>query len=249
MIKALIFDINGTVTDIFTDESKDEVYRILSNLLDYQGIQLSPEKVRDLFWELNKRQRRESLEEYPEFDAAAIFREIIDTYATEYTRSLSLEKWAELPGFLAEVFRAATRCKLELYSGVREVLEYLAPRYRLAAISDGQSLWAVPELNSVGLLDYFHPLLVSSDFGYRKPDMRLYQEVLDELDVKADEVLFIGNDMYRDVWGPNQLGIKTVFFKSNQGDQKSRGVDPDYVIYRFTELPEAIRFLEEKSKR
>ena len=75
MIKALLFDINGTVSDILTDESGPEVYRVVANLLSYQGIELGPDAVRDLFWEINKRQRRVSGEEHPEFDAVKIFAE------------------------------------------------------------------------------------------------------------------------------------------------------------------------------
>ena len=38
VIKGIIFDINGTLSDIHTNEWHDEVYRVLSNLFSYQGI-------------------------------------------------------------------------------------------------------------------------------------------------------------------------------------------------------------------
>ena len=72
----------------------------------------------------------------------------------------------------------------------------------------------------------------------------MFKTALDAMNLTPDEVLFIGNDMFRDVLGPKQMGIRTVFFKSNQGDQKARGAEPDYIIYSFNQLPEAIRFLE-----
>jgi len=56
----------------------------------------------------------------------------------------------------------------------------------------------------------------------------------------------VGNDMYRDVYGAQRLGMKTVFFKSNQGTQEKEGVKPDYIIYNFPELLNAIRFFEER---
>ncbi len=243
MIRGLLFDLNGTVVDIWTDESSGEIYRMLANLLDYQGVRIEPEELRRQFYDINKRQRRESFEEHPEFNVAAIFQEIVDRYGSAYTRTLPPERLAQLPGFLAETFRAASRSKLQLYPGVREVLDYLKARYMLAAVSDGQSLWAHPELQSVGLADYFDPVLVSSDFGFRKPDARMFEFALAEMELKPEEAVFIGNDMYRDVWGAHQAGMKTVFFQSNQGDWKSRGVEADYIIYNFRELPEAIRFL------
>ncbi len=249
MIRGLLFDINGTVIDILTNEYHEDAYRMLSNLLSYQGIFLGADEVRRLFFEINRRQRKESHEKYPEFDAVEIFRELVDRYGTDYTRALSFEKRDSLPVLLAEAFRAATRFKLELYPDVMPVLDSLKKTYRLAALSDGQSAWAIPEMNTVGLLDLFNPVLISSDFGYRKPDRRLFEEALLDLDMEPSEVLFIGNDMYRDVLGAHDLGMKTVFFKSNQGEQRHMGAEPDYIIYRFAELPEAVRFLSEKAER
>lgn len=243
--RGIVFDINGTLVDILTDEGRDDIYRTLSNLLDYQGISLDPETIRELYFQLNKEQRRTSEEEHPEFDAVAIFRDIIARHATTFTRQLPAEKSAALPRLCAEVFRAASRLKLELYPGVEAVLAGLRDQYQLAAVSDGQSAWAVPELRAVGLSEYFNPVIVSGDLGYRKPDPRIFEAALAGMGLTAPEVLFVGNDMYRDVFGAHRLGLKTVFFRSNQGDQERRSVEPDYIIYDFAELPRAIRFLEE----
>ncbi len=244
MIKALFFDLNGTVIDIRTDESGPDVYRTLSNLLDYQGVRLSPDEFRDAFWERNKKQRKSSPEFYPEFDAVGIFESILLDYGTEFTRRLPKTIQKTLPLLLAQAFRAATRFQLQLYPGVTDILDMLGERYLLAAVSDGQSAWAIPELNSVGLSAYFKEVVVSSDLGYRKPDPRIFRIVLDKLNLTPEEVLFIGNDMYRDVCGAKRVGMKTIFFQSNQGDRKPRDEEPDYIIYDFRQLPEAVRFLD-----
>lgn len=244
--KALIFDINGTVSDILTTESKDEIYFYVANFLSYQGIKISGEQLCDEFWEINKRQRRESKEEFPEFSVIGIFDEIINRYATNFTESLPKDKLKWLPEYTAQAFRAATLLQLKLYPYVREVLDELKSEYKLAALSDGQSIWAVPELASVGLLDYFEPIIVSSDFGYRKPDNRMYSMVCEKLEIKPADAVMIGNDQYRDVWGGKMFGMETIFFKSNQGDQRMREIEPDYIIYKFADLINAINFLEEK---
>jgi len=41
-----------------------------------------------------------------------------------------------------------------------------------------------------------------------------------------------------------QQGIKTVFFSSNQGRKQAEGVKPDYIIYQFPEMRQAIEFFE-----
>jgi putative hydrolase of the HAD superfamily len=54
--------------------------------------------------------------------------------------------------------------------------------------------------------------------------------------------------MYRDIYGAQRLKMKTVFFKSNQGQQEREGVKPDYVIYKFPELLDAIRFFKDSNE-
>ncbi len=132
--------------------------------------------------------------------------------------------------FLAEVYRAVSRFRLQLYPGIEEVQSQLRGHYLMAAVSDGQSAWAVPELHAVGLLDYFKPIIVSGNLVYRKPDKRIFEAALVDMKLAPSEVLFIGNDMYRDIFGAHKLGMKTVFFKSNQGEQEEEGVQADYVI-------------------
>lgn len=245
-IQGIIFDLNGTLIDILTDEGKDDIYRVLANFLCHRGIELEPEGIRELYYNFMKEQRRESGEEYPEFDVVEVFRKIIAVHGSDFTFSLPTATLQELPFTLAHIYRAVARYRLELYAGVRETLDELRPRYQLAAITDAQMVWAMPELHAVGLSDYFSPLVISSDLGYRKPDARIFQRVITGMGLEPDEVLFVGNDMYRDIFGASRFGIKTVFFRSNQGEQYRKGVEPDYIIYDFPELLNAIRFFEKQ---
>ena len=73
MIKAIFFDLNGTLIDILTNENDDNVFRMTANFLSYHKISISPEKVRNLYFELNRAQRAASNEEFPEFDIQRIF--------------------------------------------------------------------------------------------------------------------------------------------------------------------------------
>ena len=246
IVRGLIFDINGTLTDIHTNEWHDDVYRVISNLLSYQGISLGPNAVKNSYFQIMKEQRAACGERYPEFDAVGIFREIITRHSTDFTRRLPPEKLAQLPRLFAETHRAASRYRLQLYHGVEDTLKQLLPKYHLALVSDGQTAYAVPELNAVGLFGYFDPVIVSGDFGYRKPDKRLFESALAAMKMEPSEVLFVGNDMYNDIHGAQKLGMKTVFFRSNQGLQEKEGVEPDYIIYNFPELLNAVRFFEKR---
>ncbi|GFK95293.1 Pyrimidine 5'-nucleotidase YjjG [Fundidesulfovibrio magnetotacticus] len=244
--KAIVFDLNGTLVDINTDEGNEQIYRAVSHFLTYQGIRASRWEVRDEYYRIMDEQRRASGEEFPEFDAVNLWRDYLNR-RPEALAALPPEKVRWMPLFLAEMYRGISRNRLELYPGVKNVLDELAPRYRLAALSDAQSAWAVPEMLAAGLDGYFQPVIVSGDLGYRKPDPRIFQMALDALNLPPQEVLFVGNDMYRDVFGAHRMGMKTVFFASNQGRKKFSGAEPDYIIYDFWQLRQAIDFLEAQS--
>ena len=77
--------------------------------------------------------------------------------------------------------------------------------------------YARAELHQVGLLDYFDPIVVSGDLGYRKPDRRLFQLALDGMGTAAENMVYVGNDMYRDIFGAREAGMWTVMFDSDQG--------------------------------
>ncbi len=242
-IKGVLFDINGTMIDIHTDEHDDNIYRTISNLLSFQGIQISHDAVREKYFHIMKEQRDSSGERYPEFDVVAIFKHIVEHHSTAFTRRLNPEKIAQLPLLLAEVYRAASRHRLHVYHGVRETIEHVTRHYRTAIVSDAQSAWALPELNAVGLLAYFDPIIISGDYGYRKPDKRLFETALEKMKIEPQHCVFVGNDIYHDVHGARQLGMKTVLFKSNQGAWDRDGIEADYIIYKFPELLDAIHFI------
>jgi putative hydrolase of the HAD superfamily len=49
--------------------------------------------------------------------------------------------------------------------------------------------------------------------------------------------------MYRDIHGAKRLGIKTIFFDSNQGDKYYENVSPDYIAHRFDEVINGLKAL------
>ena len=72
-IKGILFDLYGTLIDIETDESLEEIYRGISHYLTYHGIYLHRWEVRDRYYEIMKQQKEEGGEEYPEIDVEAIW--------------------------------------------------------------------------------------------------------------------------------------------------------------------------------
>ena len=235
-IRAVAFDANGTLVKILADDDEERIFRAAAHFLTYQGIDLHRHQLRDLYFQIMKEQLRTSPEKYPEFDAAGIWRTIVDDHGTDFTFALPAGKLQQMPLFLAEMYRGISRRRLGLYPYAREVLDALRERYPLALVTDAQSAYARAELHRVGLLDYFDPIVVSGDHGYRKPDRRLFQAALDGMNVAAANAMYVGNDMHRDIFGAREAGLTTVMFDSDQGKKAYRDCVPDYTITDLRDL-------------
>jgi putative hydrolase of the HAD superfamily len=237
-IKGILFDLYGTLIDIETDESMEEIYRGIAHYLTYQGIYRHRWEVRDRYYQIMKQQKDRCTEECPEIDVEAIWNAFLrqeGVKAAYVRRRLAL--------ILAHMYRGISRKRLQLYPGVKEALDELRPVYRLALVSDAQPCYALPEMKAVGLEGYFDPVIISANYGFRKPDRRLIEKALDIMKLLPGEVICVGNDMYRDIYGANRLGIKTLFIDSNQGDKAHENLKPDYIAHRFEEVLQGVEAL------
>ena len=167
-IKGILFDLYGTVIDIETDESLEEIYRGIAHYLTYHGVYLHRWEVRDRYYEIMKQQKEERGEEYPEIDVEAIW----NSFLRQEGIGAPLAR-RKLAMILAQIYRAISRKRLQLYPEVKRVLDELRPTYRMALVSDAQPCYALPEMKAVGLEGYFDPIIISAHYGFRKPDTRL----------------------------------------------------------------------------
>ncbi|MDA8126423.1 MAG: HAD family hydrolase [Deltaproteobacteria bacterium] len=239
-ITGILFDLYGTLVDIETDESLEEVYRGIAHFLTYQGIRTHRREVRDDYYRIMKDQKGACPEECPEIDVERIW----NAFLAEQGCPEGPEK-KRLALTLAQLHRALSRKRLQLYPDVKRVLDELRKAYPLGLVSDAQPCYALPEMKALGVDGYFDPIVISADFGYRKPDRRLIEKALGIMQRLPTEVIFVGNDMYRDVYGAQRLGLKTLFLDSNQGAKSHGDVTPDYVAYRFADVLAGVEILRQ----
>ena len=237
-IKGILFDLYGTLIDIETDESMEEIYRGIAHYLTYHGIYLHRWEVRDRYYQIMKQQKELCGEKCPETDVEAIWNAFL---RQEGIKGAPARRKMAL--ILAQLYRGISRKRLQLYPDVKRVLDELRPAYRLALVSDAQPCYALPEIKALGLDGYFDPVIISAPYGFRKPDRRLIEKALDIMKLTTAEVICVGNDMYRDIYGANRLGIKTIFVDSNQGDKVHENVTPDYFAHRFEDVLRGVEAL------
>src|SRR4030042_5021851 len=119
-IKGILFDLYGTLIDIETDESLEEIYRAIAHYLTYHGVYLHRWEVRDRYYEIMKQQKEKRGEEYPEIDVEAIWNSFLRQEGIK--AALARRK---VSTFLAHLYRAISRKRLRLYPDVKRVLDKL----------------------------------------------------------------------------------------------------------------------------
>jgi putative hydrolase of the HAD superfamily len=233
-IKAVVSDIYTTLIDIRTKEEELDVYEQLAAYLKYQGIYLSPAELRWFFFEKKAEQKKYSHEQYPENDYRRLWYEIL--YENQYAYTGPDINTSTIVGDIVRMQRSLAVRKMKLFSGVYAALSELRNTYRLGIVSDAQADHAYPELKMLGIHAFFDTIIVSAEFGYRKPDIRLFNECLRRLGVSPSEAIYIGNDTQRDVKGANDAGMKSVLIMTRYGSKDTTVAKPDYTISRMDEL-------------
>lgn len=99
----------------------------------------------------------------------------------------------------------------ELIPGTKELLGELGERYPLGMLSNFTDGPAVRKLiDLLGLSPFFQHVLVSGELGYRKPHPYVFERFVEAMDVPADQILFVGDDLNADVKGARDAGLQPV---------------------------------------
>ncbi len=97
--------------------------------------------------------------------------------------------------------------------GAIELLDFLKNNgYKLGLVTNAShSENRIRQLmREVGIENYFETVVISSVIGIRKPDPRIFQKALDDLDVPASEALYIGDRKEYDAVGAMNAGMRFV---------------------------------------
>ncbi|HMK47894.1 MAG TPA: HAD family hydrolase [Methanocella sp.] len=252
MIKAVLFDIYGTLIDIQTDESSMNAYEIISRYLEYKHIYMSPDQVK---WFYHAEFARRIGQEPPRPSSIDDFRKLL-THPKQYQDddirnvfNTILEKYGfpegsnrnDLSTDLSHLFRSLTRKNMFVYPTVKPGLELLQKKYRLGIISNAQEAFTLQELDVYGLRKYFDIIVLSSQAGIKKPNPGIFKIALDKMAVSPEETVFVGNDPFADILGASIYGMKTVLIGQLSGS--IAGIKPDATI-SAANLTEVLKIIE-----
>lgn len=247
MITSVLFDMGGTLEDIFVDDASERA---------------ATEKLRDML-------RSYGLDPgtaYEEFkarvDAGWVrygqFRDSCDVelkpipiwcgYVLEdfhFPREV-LEPHCEEIAHMWEV----THFHRELRPRVAEMLEGLKNMgLKLGVISNTAALYQVFDiLKQYGIRDYFQDVTLSSVTGLRKPSPDIFRIALCQLQSAPEECVYVGDTISRDIIGSKRAGFaKAIQICSQLTKEKDCGVqrefEPDFIVEDIFEVLSVVQKL------
>jgi HAD superfamily hydrolase (TIGR01549 family) len=123
--------------------------------------------------------------------------------------------------------------------GVAEALADLSASYKLGVVSDaiyspGRCLRQWLEMHD--LKRYFSGFAFSDEVGHSKPHRNMFTSVAEQLGVRMDEMLHLGDRDHNDIKGPHILGMKAVLFTATR-DRDKHMTTADAICERYADLP------------
>jgi FMN hydrolase / 5-amino-6-(5-phospho-D-ribitylamino)uracil phosphatase len=100
----------------------------------------------------------------------------------------------------------AERQRVTLFEDARPALEFLAARFPLVSVSNGNA-----DLQRIGLGDFFRASICAREFGVGKPDPRIFHAAAGALEVPVEDVLHVGDDTTLDMLGALNAGMQAAW--------------------------------------
>jgi FMN hydrolase / 5-amino-6-(5-phospho-D-ribitylamino)uracil phosphatase len=121
---------------------------------------------------------------------------------------LALYRAGENPLLAEQAFDVffAERQRVTLFEDARPALEFLAARFPLVSVSNGNA-----DLQRIGLGEFFQASICAREFGVGKPDPRIFHAAAGALEVAVEEVLHVGDDTTLDMLGALNAGMQAAW--------------------------------------
>lgn len=231
--RAILFDLYNTLIHIRTDEQDPELWRNLARFLCYQGLPADAATLQRDFAHSIQTMHEHSREQHPEVDLSRIFHDLLHALGYAGPAQFTLE--------VTRLFRALSMRELALFPDVLPSLHNLKRSFKLGIISDSQRLFLEDEMRLLALPPLFDAVISSYDYGFRKPDPRLFRLALAALDVSADEAIYVGDDSYRDICGAHRAGIRAVWLRRPSRPAAADGhCEPERIVPNLSELTHSL---------
>lgn len=224
MIKGIVFDVGGTLSDFYAEMRKAD-----RQLLKECGIDVSLEKIERIVCEIEGKYAKKTfgmtVEEVGRFFARMIIKKLSISPRSRKGREI-------LRHYNKEFWKRIDWGNVQLYPDVLLVVKKLRTMFMLSTLSntvDGDR--HRKNLRRYRIPEYVELNFNSADLKIEKPDERAFLHVLKRMKLRPDECMMVGDMPYYDILGGNRVGMKTVLINRRRIKYTlTKDITPDYEI-------------------
>jgi putative hydrolase of the HAD superfamily len=121
--------------------------------------------------------------------------------------------------------------------------------YRLGLISnasDSEDVFTLLKQHKIE--GYFEKIVVSANFGMRKPHPSIFLSTLEFFSVHPEESLMVGDKLSMDILGANNLGMKSAWITRRTQNEQRKLIDQIQPTVEIISLSDLITHLDTTSK-
>lgn len=140
---------------------------------------------------------------------------------------------------MENAYRKYLKDKAIWIDGAEDGLKYLANKYNVYVLTNGESVTQKNRVKISGIENYVKDIFVSEAVGYPKPQKEYYDYCFLKSGAKAAETIAIGDSLTSDILGGKNAGTKTLWFNF-RGLSPNEKVKPDYEVRTWKEIKEIL---------
>ena len=118
-----------------------------------------------------------------------------------------------------------------------EIVKILKNKYKIGMLSNDLKEWSKFLRIKFNINNYFDIAIISGEVGYRKPDRKIYELLLEKTNTKSKDIIFV-DDKLENLRSASELGINTIRFIRIESKTPFCS---EFEISNFKELLEVIR--------
>lgn len=146
----------------------------------------------------------------------------------------------EIENLIMKFRRGVLEHELELLPNVKEALEILSQKYKLAIISDTAFSSGVElrqAMQDFDILKYFSNLVFSDEHNSAKPNPKMFDLALKPFACKPHEALHIGDIERTDIKGARDFGMQSILYTGGEKHQYAEETtNADYVLENWSKI-------------
>lgn len=113
--------------------------------------------------------------------------------------------------------------KSKLYPNTLNALKYLKNKnYQLYLLTNGFLEVQKVKIRESKIEPFFQRMITSEEAGFQKPDKRIFEYAIQEINAEKDKCIMIGDDIENDIMGAQNFGIDSVLFNPENTEYKMK---------------------------